>query len=957
MLKTLNFKLTLSSTILGLLMMLSGCLPSPTFPEPGILDTNSLHLDYMISYPSDFCNGDNIKIEVSEDYPTDGENGALFFVNGQAMRKKEHFIQVHIPSLTFLENSLEKNIPYNIDLATRSSKEEGHKWKSIQEGGVNVRNCNNEPFPIIGVRPNWADPKRFNLYLKNAEEIKAYLLVEKGDFTQEEVKDYFLGKASLNEDKIKSALVERISVNWEVQSSDNPTLNSSLENSLKIDKKFEDTFEITRANISLAEEGPSLDNRGAHVLANVEGLDKVGKATINFDNQYAFSAKYGIIRAPSTTNLTTLAGKSVGTYAIESPEKTIDFHKVVKESRPCDPTKDPFLEEGLTLEEYKSFENLINHNEHNGQTSFNSLNSGSRISGKVPVPFKTFTTPEGVIVFYAKKKESGDSICGVSYYFIGTTKSEGLERRGEAILHFDAHINPYLFEKINFSATHVLEDLGGDEGDEANEFISLEDLEQEKTSIISDGERQLLLGMEGPEDSEHLLDLPLEEGEPQDQPIPSILSEEDLFYLLGNKESVLNTSEASPVLLDVPEDINESCFDWSESREGKHCDFSEAEWGWVVMPSFVVNAKKGDIFLTTGCDLTSHLLNQVDPPQRYPHTGIMTENHYKIRHSIGSSKRAISHVSEFLPPKIPEDILAYFWPGTIDQIITKAVDGQYFKDPANENNAFRITGINPFNHRIECRDKEIFVPIIIKPPPEEELDKPRVRSILHDIADEAKGIKGFYSLYDFSNFEGPKEAMGNSDDWFNGRVNAVCSTFIRLAAIGLDSYGEEFTLEGETLEALDLKNGAQGAHYSNSTESRDIIGLENKDGLYFYDKKERRIGAKFIHSEIRRTLIDTAFGGNFGVANIADFVINGLTTSVPNQFTNCFVLGQCEPLGPEDPNRKNWEKVGEGLTVSPDDLLFWDKPSDGGVYGYHEPIEYSPKRFIRIRQGKWVNDN
>ncbi len=1002
MLKAPALKLIILSTILGqLLIILSSCIPNGNgiHKPPSIREqsNDSLFLDYSISASSNsispasnsaLCNGESIKIEVlEENYPVEGEDGILFFVNGQAMRKKEHFIQAYISSMMLLENNSMEEIAYNVDLATRDSKAEGgSKWESIRERVAYVKGCE-EPFPIIGVRPNWANPNRFNLYLKNAKEIKAYLLVKDKEFTQEKIKSYFLDKEALSEEDIRSIesslATKKLTVFWEIQSSNRPQSSSLL--------LPETEFEFEASSIAPSKElFPS--DRGAHILAKVEGLNTVGKATINFDNQYAFSAQYGIIRALSETKLVLSEGKSLGRYDIGPLGRVIDFDKIVKETRFCnnhpdknsfnsDPPKEPLLEREskLTLEEYKAFEKLINFDESSRQVSFKEFNPYTIISGNVPLPFEAFTTQEGATIFYARKKKSGDSICGISYYFIGETKIEGeKEKRGEIVLHFDAHINPYLIEEVNVSDTHPVEAVAIAEESVTTELI---DLEREKTSIVSEEERSFLSKIENtedflelPEDPRNFLESPEGAGEPpaEDQP-PNrtiMLSEEDLFYLLGDTESPSSFSEASPSPAEALEAVDpqqEHCFDWSEERESERCDFSKGKWGWVVMPSFVVNAKKGDAFLTTGCDFTTHVLNQVNPPQRYPHNGIMIENHYMIRHSIGSFERAISYVEN--PPRIPDEKLKYFWPGTINQIVTKAVDGQYLEDPDNENNFFRITGLNPFNHRIECRDKEIFVPIIIKPPPEEELKNPRVREILHEIADKAKEIEGYYSLYDFSNFKGPEEAMGDDNDWFKEKLNAVCSTFVRLAAIRSRPYKEEeFTLEGDTLETFDLENGAEGAHYSNSPDlkGKNVTDLEIKgikdglDGLYFYDREERLEGAEFIYNDIRRTLINTV-GGRF-VAFLIDLLIKDATTSIPNQVANCFVLGECEPLDPEKPNKRKWKNVGVGLTVSPDNLLFWDSPIDGkdgklgGVYGYHEPIEYSPKRFILVRQGVWVED-
>lgn len=978
-------------------LLLCGCIPQinevPTRPELPKLEITSLGFKFDYS-PSDrsLCNGEHLKISIlEEDYLEGGEEGKLFALNGQVVRKKEYFLQLYLPPHTFYSANKEV-LAYPIEFAARSSNAKGGKWKSLL-GHIKIKDCAGI-YPVIGIRPSWANPNQFSLYLKNAEELKGHLLVRDGEFTLEEVTKCLLEKKqtpSCNNKALENALKTKVlDVRWK-----SPDFSDSA--ATKVNK----ALEFTAGNLTLKKS--SLNNYHINISAQVKGFLQ-GEATINFNDQNAFSARYGIVRAPSTKQLLRVSDKqSTGSYSIEPASEKINFDKVVKETRFCDFKRDPTLQNKLSPAEYLSFADLINYDAASDKVSFKNLNQNSLVTGQVTLPFKSFVTPEGINVFYADKHE--DAICGVSYYFIGSTDSG---KRGEAILHFDTHINPYEIEEVILSPVHILNlssvgSVGSVEGvgeiineegtaeksadEKANpEEATPTNLKAAKTSIVLAEEEELLYFLtakrQTAKNQKASASFATESLSRQlEIESTSILSEEDIFYLQGNIDSLFpsqdniienltsleiakqNSQNTDGVATDKAT-LAKNCFLWDDN-----CDFSNEKWGWVVMPSFIVNAKKGDVFLTTSCNFTSLLLNQVNPPQIYSHTGIMTENYDMIRHSVAAPDRATSYVDISFSkyPRIPTEKVHYMWPGTINQTITKAVDGDYFEDRDNKGE-FRVSGLNPFNFKVDrssCRDQELLLPIIMKPPPEEEFNNPKVRNILHEIANTAKGINGYYKLYDYSNAE-KHEKEPAPGKWYDNYYNTVCSTFVRLAATLTDSYQKEFMLEGHKLESIDIQNGAQGTQYSNTKTTPDSnnkttpakANLEknlehsNKDGLYFYDKEERKSGAEFVYSYIEKQVIDS-LGGSFPALFINSF-IEGATSAIPNQYVHCFALGQCQPLGARNfssnPNSE-WLDPKVGLTVSPDNLLFWDSPSDGGVYGYHEPIEYSPKRFIFVPLG------
>ena len=72
-----------------------------------------------------------------------------------------------------------------------------------------------------------------------------------------------------------------------------------------------------------------------------------------------------------------------------------------------------------------------------------------------------------------------------------------------------------------------------------------------------------------------------------------------------------------------------------------------------------------------------------------------------------------------------------------------------------------------------------------------------------------------------------------------------------------------------------------------------------------------------------------------------------------NQVVNCSAFdwtGEEIPGTGHAKDSDRWKNPGPGVSVSPDDLLSWDRPSPEGegIYGYSEPLVFRPGRYVRV---------
>jgi hypothetical protein len=385
-----------------------------------------------------------------------------------------------------------------------------------------------------------------------------------------------------------------------------------------------------------------------------------------------------------------------------------------------------------------------------------------------------------------------------------------------------------------------------------------------------------------------------------------------------------------------------------EDPIGGHCDRGDeppAGWEdriscqatahWNRYPPYIANALKGDVLLVSGCGFVGQMLRQLSPPQTYIHTGIMTRNYVEIAHSTSTDQRAANekHARKFPWPSIKLDILKYGWPGAIRESVETAFSRTELTDPEGDTYWFHDFGAEPTG----CNVNDVVPPLVIKPPA---ADAQSVRPILQAAADIAIGqstpVNDGYSgsgigNYRFYAYTDGHIGFRSSYDHPPGQRATVCSSFVWgvLKQAGVD-------LEGPTLETKDVEAGA-------------LVDDWTPDGHYLYPEPSRRNAGQFMW--------DTAHDQVMAKSSF-DALYDAAADAIANQLVNCFAFDTCTAF---DVFEQDWKNPGVGRTVSPDNILFWDPPTDAdedgdielgtetsddyGAYGYSERLVF--------RSGGW----
>ncbi len=304
--------------------------------------------------------------------------------------------------------------------------------------------------------------------------------------------------------------------------------------------------------------------------------------------------------------------------------------------------------------------------------------------------------------------------------------------------------------------------------------------------------------------------------------------------------------------------IGKPCLpDEEPPEEDMACQLT-TEWAWVTIPARIVNATKGDTILSpAGNGVIGGLLRQVDPPQAYSHSGIMTKNYYEIRHSTASEDYMHDHLAGSILGEegtdgIDPETLKYAWPGTITQSVQGAFNGDNLREPGGGTKEYRISAFN-YRSRLD-QNLKLAPALVIKPDPLREALMPSVRTTLHKLADAAKAIDGHYRFYAYT--DAAISAGGTSYDapdrgaswWASKTVPTVCSSLIWAAAKAVQN--PRIQLEGagritapEELEPADIAAGAQ-------------VDRETLDGLYMYTADERRVAAEWLYNYMYNVAAD-----------------------------------------------------------------------------------------------------
>jgi hypothetical protein len=359
----------------------------------------------------------------------------------------------------------------------------------------------------------------------------------------------------------------------------------------------------------------------------------------------------------------------------------------------------------------------------------------------------------------------------------------------------------------------------------------------------------------------------------------------------------------------------------------------------VRLPARWGNARKGDILLSPGgSGIIGGLMLNVTPPQWYSHSGIMTRNFDEITHSTGSQKRVMDHLIGISPGSdgFEPSVLKYVWPGAIRQTVEASVHGEEFSDPEYDAK-YTISAFGSYTIGVTHNDQmRMIPPLVLKPDPL--LETPAVRSALHAIADDAAANAGtpsvkskyhyrWYCYTDPRIGQGPVE--GPAAGWAAGTRPSVCSSYIWMMAKGRGATletNQAFVFPAD-LEAPDLAAGA-------------AVRPQTNDGLYKYSAQERLNAGNWLYNEICNQAYDEA--GWFGT------LLTDGPDDVANQFLNAFENDDADGKDSED-----WQQVEDADAVSPDDMLWWDGPERGGLYGFAEPAKYIEPRNETYRVSRW----
>lgn len=359
----------------------------------------------------------------------------------------------------------------------------------------------------------------------------------------------------------------------------------------------------------------------------------------------------------------------------------------------------------------------------------------------------------------------------------------------------------------------------------------------------------------------------------------------------------------------------------------------------VLMPARWMNARKGDCILSPGGDgIIGGLMLNVNPAQWYSHSGIMTRNYDEITHSTGSQQRLMDHLVGFVDGSdgFEPKVLKYIWPGAVTQTVQHSIEGETFPDPEYDK-TYSISSFGAHSIGVTHNDQfKMIPPLVVKPDPLQET--PSIRAALHAIATDARnnagrpGIKPKYH-YRWYCYTDPTIGLGTPEGpdagWAEGTQPSVCSSYIWIHA---KAHQARLESSQPLVTPTDLEPGdiGQGA----------VVRPTTPDGLYNYSAREREKAAYWLYDTIYNMAYDKA--GWFG-----EILTDG-ADDIANQFLNSFAHDVADGKDSED-----WKNVTDADAVSPDDMLWWDGPAQGGLYGYAEPAIYREPRVESYTVNKW----
>lgn len=157
---------------------------------------------------------------------------------------------------------------------------------------------------------------------------------------------------------------------------------------------------------------------------------------------------------------------------------------------------------------------------------------------------------------------------------------------------------------------------------------------------------------------------------------------------------------------------------------------------------------------------------------------------------------------------------------------------------------------------------------------------------------------------------------------------------------------------GSDLEAKDVAAGAE-------------VGEGSPDGLYLYRGEERGVAAQWLHDKlmdvvsqtVKEKVKEAAEGAKVSLTDELEGLTGDLIKlfsdigdDVANQVCNTFASDDSSTAAKDS---DAWKHTSDARAVSPDNTLFWDPPSTGGLYGYVVPAAFMPERVEQAPRYVW----
>jgi hypothetical protein len=364
----------------------------------------------------------------------------------------------------------------------------------------------------------------------------------------------------------------------------------------------------------------------------------------------------------------------------------------------------------------------------------------------------------------------------------------------------------------------------------------------------------------------------------------------------------------------------------------------------VPTPAQFLNARKGDVVLAPGGNgLIGGLLTQVNPPQKYSHSGIMSLNHQQITHCTASQQRLQAYptggnwlggenqpLGGFQP-----NAVKYGWPGVLTQTVDHAIGTEVFTDPDSGTQYTLGPSFNAVPTGATIAGQfTIIPPLVVKPDPL--LETTAVRSLLGKVANDADAQTGqaHYRFYCYTKpaiGEDPAEVAPPGTGWAAGTFPAVCSAFIWLMMKrnGVEAEGPSVIV---TTSELGPQAAAEGVQVSSDTP----------DGLFYYPQAQRESAGQWLY----QSLYNMAYSQTGWLGED----LTKAAEHIGNQLCNAFANDDCSA----ENDSTAWQTPGDANAVSPDNLMAWNGPDRGGVLGYIEPLIFCGPRLDTINVYKWA---